>query len=802
MMAAVCLQTVAQDEFLTSVAPGNKYALISCSNNIPGYVMYADGEGAIRVGNPDQYSITDPYCQFEFESTDEDGWLYLKNVATGEYFQKMPTQSGVNLPLADFTEKADTTWHEGDQAVLGDPVTDITLGQWFVLKGAGSYPYYVYADEDVVLGCYTSLPELLPANAAFRFVQEGEKVVLQTYGGQYVGRSEADTDDETALIPVGDLEDAATWTYEMLDATKGQVRLASDNHEAVHFLHLQNDHVCYWDGDGAQSQFIMYSCTTEPMPEFTVAWTYAERFQVVIANGDQVWLKTPTGQHVNMYFGNPQNGGVTYWTGSGDASRWHIVLVEEGGDPHEQLKVLMDAAQNYMNLKEHAGEVGYYSEEAYQVLADIFETLAMEYDPEICTDDDARYYIAQLDEAMKEFLGSGVVFPENDKYYRLRNTVTGEYAAMTDASGYTTDVDGETVVCGCGIMLPFNEADPRQVWHLVYNDEGYVELYSAYSGLCADNTDPLTGFTTEPTSNWELFNNTGEGHFQIHIKTSYYGNFSLREYFAAGEPDAEADRATQAIKLYTYSSWSTTYWVFEECEAPAFDTDEWSYSNVGYYADRQSYLEAHTRYPEFGETDCSAEPETAFSDYYSLSQGGFVTFKFYNYTDQADALNNWTLVAANAQRDSGDFLEYFELHNNATGCTPAASDSIPDYFATGTIASDFDMATFTSDMNGAYVEMTVTYATDGTLDMVSTVTTAAGKTYTYTYKGVSGIEGSVILYLTTQKGYISQTAPDTSVRTALADDPDAPVYDLFGRRADVLQPATIYIQNGKKFMVK
>lgn len=33
-------------------------------------------------------------------------------------------------------------------------------------------------------------------------------------------------------------------------------------------------------------------------------------------------------------------------------------------------------------------------------------------------------------------------------------------------------------------------------------------------------------------------------------------------------------------------------------------------------------------------------------------------------------------------------------------------------------------------------------------------------------------------------------------------DCDAPVYDLFGRKVSVLQPGTIYIQSGKKIMIK
>lgn len=585
------------DEFLTSIAPGNKYGFITCSNNVAGYIMYDDGEGAIRVGNPDNYSFSDPNCQFEFEAAESDGWYYLKNVGTGNYFLHRgkpsgASQPGDNLPLGPDKVVADTTYNETEPGwaytvTAGDPAADLALDNWYVLKGAGAYPTWLYAaDDDMIHG---GTPEAFAREYLFRFVQNGESVAMQNYFGQFLALTGATTDDQDARIPLtATAADAAAFTWETIDAAKGQFRIASNNDEAVKYLHLQgNDAPCYWSGTGAQSQFLVYtaaldSALLEAAVDTVVTYSYAETFQVAIANGDQMWIKNSEGLHVNMYFGYPMNSGVTYWTGSGDASRWHIVLVEEGGNYKEQLKALMDEMNIYLELKDHAGEVGYYSEDAYAVLLETAEQLLIEYDPEYCTDDDAQYYISVINDALSAFKNTGVVFPALDTCYRLRNTVTGEYAAMTDP-GIIGLVDGDSIPLTVSIMLPFDEKDPRQVWQLNEGEDNDYYLRNMFTGQLTNNTNPIYGFSDEKGSTWELFNNTGEGKFQIHIHNSYFNNFNLREYWAAEELPEGMARDSVALAAYTYSSWSTTYWVFEACEMPEYNAADWNYAAIGYF---------------------------------------------------------------------------------------------------------------------------------------------------------------------------------------------------------------------------
>ena len=105
-------------------------------------------------------------------------------------------------------------------------------------------------------------------------------------------------------------------------------------------------------------------------------------------------------------------------------------------------------------------------------------------------------------------------------------------------------------------------------------------------------------------------------------------------------------------------------------------------------------------------------------------------------------------------------------------------------------------------MDGSNVEMTVTYQTDGTLDVVSNITTAAGKVYPYSFEGVSGLSGNITLFLTTEKGHVSQVGPVNAIRSISTDTDDTAVFDLFGRRVSQLQRGTIYVKGGKKFMLK
>ena len=52
-------------------------------------------------------------------------------------------------------------------------------------------------------------------------------------------------------------------------------------------------------------------------------------------------------------------------------------------------------------------------------------------------------------------------------------------------------------------------------------------------------------------------------------------------------------------------------------------------------------------------------------------------------------------------------------------------------------------------------------------------------------------------------GDLDDYTPVETVRSEVAQPAeDAPVYDMMGRRVTRLQPGTIYIRKGKKFMTK
>ena len=69
------------------------------------------------------------------------------------------------------------------------------------------------------------------------------------------------------------------------------------------------------------------------------------------------------------------------------------------------------------------------------------------------------------------------------------------------------------------------------------------------------------------------------------------------------------------------------------------------------------------------------------------------------------------------------------------------------------MANDYDWTTFNDDMDGAKVDLTLGIK-DGKMDMTAITTTAAGKTFTYTYT-VSGLPaGAKGAFLTMEKAHL------------------------------------------------
>lgn len=156
-----------------------------------------------------------------------------------------------------------------------------------------------------------------------------------------------------------------------------------------------------------------------------------------------------------------------------------------------------------------------------------------------------------------------------------------------------------------------------------------------------------------------------------------------------------------------------------------------------------------------GNTDCTTPFWTAFSDIWTVKEGESVTKTFTNYTD---GVNNWD-----------NFLVV--LQNTPTGHSAAEADGYAEYavlradnfgWGTGydgiaTAECDWNWDTFTSDMDGAACEVTVTN-NGATADVVAVVTTTAGTVYTQKYTGIA-TGGDLNFCFTCEASYLSFDAP-------------------------------------------
>lgn len=149
-----------------------------------------------------------------------------------------------------------------------------------------------------------------------------------------------------------------------------------------------------------------------------------------------------------------------------------------------------------------------------------------------------------------------------------------------------------------------------------------------------------------------------------------------------------------------------------------------------------------------GNEDFSSGWWTAFSDLVPMSGNQTMHFGFYNYTNGEANWNNWDLVVTNGKnRDESGYAEYFVLRADAYGWGDVNYNG-------SNISSDYNWDTFTSDMNGAYVDLTI--KRNGTrIDVAALVTTSSGTVYncTFFYEGVSTTD--IGAFLTCEGAYLA-----------------------------------------------
>ncbi len=149
-----------------------------------------------------------------------------------------------------------------------------------------------------------------------------------------------------------------------------------------------------------------------------------------------------------------------------------------------------------------------------------------------------------------------------------------------------------------------------------------------------------------------------------------------------------------------------------------------------------------------GNTDFSSGFWTEFSDAVSISVGQTTHFGFYNYTSGAANWDNWIMVFSGGGNPlATNYVEYYVLRADAWGwdagnCT--ASD----------ITSNYNWDTFTSDMNGAYVEVTLKRPDSGTVEISCVTTTTSGSVYTQSLTITGDFPTNFYASLTLEAAYL------------------------------------------------
>lgn len=184
-------------------------------------------------------------------------------------------------------------------------------------------------------------------------------------------------------------------------------------------------------------------------------------------------------------------------------------------------------------------------------------------------------------------------------------------------------------------------------------------------------------------------------------------------------------------------------------------------------------------YPESTTKNTTAGWWSNFSkENYKLEQGNAIEFQFYNYSNKAENWKNWCLYGASTTHGVSGYSEYFGIRCDNWDNTSASN--------TGCV-SDFDFGTFKSDMDGSLVKMVVSYDTDGTFTMKSTITSTAGKVNNYSYtKTIASKPADITLFFVSEGSYIDGSKLATGVNAVSVSKKsvnNGKIYNLAGQEA-------------------
>lgn len=194
------------------------------------------------------------------------------------------------------------------------------------------------------------------------------------------------------------------------------------------------------------------------------------------------------------------------------------------------------------------------------------------------------------------------------------------------------------------------------------------------------------------------------------------------------------------------------------------ETKEWMVDDLTIYRNQitasqikvpETGGEEESNYIIVGNQDFSTGWWSAFSDLVTMQGNQTMHFGFYNHNNGKDNWNNWLVVLTNGKnRDEAGYAEYFVLRADAYGW----GDS---NYVGGNISNNFnfDNGSFVSDMNGAYVDLTIK-RTDGRIDVAAIITAKEGTVYNYKFFYEGEISNTIGAFLTVDGSYV-EINPET-----------------------------------------
>lgn len=275
-------------------------------------------------------------------------------------------------------------------------------------------------------------------------------------------------------------------------------------------------------------------------------------------------------------------------------------------------------------------------------------------------------------------------------------------------------------------------------WVLVAANNGTRDEnqgYKEYLALRADNYGWGDAYNANNLSNTYDMNTFKEDMDGAFVEmTCSYGN--------DGKLTMDAVITTKTNKTLTYSYFNNI--PNTPSDITLFFTNENSYIT--------QVPPTATYYPESEKHTLDAAYLQNFStENYYLTAGNECTFDFYNYSDKSTNWCNWALGGYEESRMGTNYFiiradNWENVAGNNGGCN-----------------SNFNWGTFTEDMDGSHVVMNCKLETYGQFTMNATITTKAGKIYTYSYqKTLTTQQAYLCLAFINQQSHICQIAPGTS----------------------------------------